>query len=164
MPTTIRPGDPPASPGDALARTRELLAIGRTAEAQASLPPRSSEPTRRDPAVENARAVCLMRGGDPEGALEILRELVLEEDSVIVSGTVPRARVINLATALLLCGNVEGCAFALDDVEDDEPAKAPLVAAIRAWEGGLSRWQRLRRALGSSLPGPRLDFPPGVVP
>lgn len=155
---------PPRSSFDAvLSRVRELLSEGRPDEALTALS--ALRPSAQDaPFVANARAVCHMRAGLFQAAMEELQRLVVDDDSIAIRNGTPPEFLTNFATALLLSGNVEGCVYALSELAPGEASSAPLRAALERWEHGLTFWQRVCRSFGSPPAGPRLDFPPGVVP
>lgn len=116
-----------------------------------------------DPALKNARGVCLLRLGEPDRALQLYRGLVLQPQGILLRSDVPIVWKSNLATSLLLCGNVSGCVSLLNELRDEQhPALDQLRQAISSWQAGLSLWQKLGWKLGlaPACPVP-LNFPPG---
>lgn len=94
---------------------------------------------QRSPAMENARAVCLLRMGNPEQAARILRELVFPVGSMCISLDAPAAHQANYVAAMLLLGNVQAARGVLDDIQDrNHPAVLRLKAALSKWQKGLS--------------------------
>src|SRR5262245_58160211 len=91
----------------------------------------------------NARAVCLLRLGEAQAALELLRGLVL--DGAGLRDTVPTVFKVNYATAQLLSGNLTSCIVTLGQARDEgHPAVQRLRGAIRRWHQGLSFWGKAR--------------------
>jgi hypothetical protein len=113
----------------------------------------------------NAQAVCQLRLGKFEQAMELLRGRVLAASSVCLRGDIPPALAVNFATALLLMGNVDGCVSALHDIKDQQHAGVrQLNAAIADWRRGLTFGQKVRLWFGSAPIRPvELGFPPGVL-
>lgn len=116
-------------------------------------------------AVLNAQAVCQLRLGKHEQAMELLRGRVIASSSVCLRGDVPTPLAVNFATALLLLGNVPGCQSALHEIEDKSHAGVvQLKAAVQQWRGGLSFWEKVRLWFGDTPSKPiHLEFPPGVL-
>ncbi len=116
-------------------------------------------------AVQNARAVCLMRLGRAGEAARILSGLLFRPGTVAARPDAPRKLKLNYATCMLLTGNVAGALAMLDQVEGESPSADRLRAAIRAWRKGRPIWSRLAMGLGIlpyDTPVP-LDFPPGEL-
>ena len=118
-----------------------------------------------DPELANAKAVCLLRLGDAHAAVDILRPLVLQHDSVVVRSGVPQVCLCNFATALLLDRNVNGCRNVLSDIQDKQhPIVRRLEQAIDEWFRSLSIWQRLNWHLGGCPNKPvTLNSAPGLL-
>jgi len=118
----------------------------------------------RSPWIDNATAVCQMRQGNAEIAVQVLRKLVLSQ-GILLRQDVPPVFKINFATALCMADNVSGCLNALAEIDaEDHPAVERLRRAIAKWKRGLTLWQRIRWRAGSAVGGPvRLDFPPGEL-
>lgn len=117
-----------------------------------------------DLALANAKAVCLMRVGRAQAAVHLLRPLVLQAGCVTVRLDVPRHVLLNLATALLLDGNVTGSRSLLAMVAPDDPDRERLENAINTWFRSLSICGRLNWYLGGNpKKPPTLDFPPGLL-
>lgn len=115
--------------------------------------------------VLNAQAVCQLRLGKFEQAMELLRGRVIASSSVCLRGDVPPPLAVNFATALLLMGNVPGCQSALFEIEDQQHSGVQqLQAAVRNWRKGLSFWEKVRLWLGDVPKRPiTLDYAPGVL-
>ena len=118
----------------------------------------------RSPWVSNAMAVCLLRLGDTNRAVEMLKGLVVTS-GVCFRTDVPAVFLTNFATALLMAHNVSGSISALSNVRDEaNPTVQRLRGAIRKWKAGLSVWQKIRWYWGDT-PGDavELGFPPGEI-
>ena len=115
------------------------------------------------PWVVNARAVCLLRLGDAQRAVELLRGVVLGAGGFGLKEDAPAAFKTNYATAQLLAGNLTGCIVTLAQARDEgHPAVRRLRDALRQRRSRLSFWEKVRSFLGSDVGGPvELDFPPG---
>jgi hypothetical protein len=114
--------------------------------------------------LTNARAVCLMRLGEPQRAVDLLRGLVVGT-ALSLRSDVPPYFKTNFATALLLSGNLEGCLSALADVRDEGHEQVrQLRDAIRVWKAGLPFLERMRLLFGGEprLPIP-MPYPPGTI-
>lgn len=113
--------------------------------------------------IQNAIAVCWLRLSRPKQALPVLRSLALA-NGIIVRQDVPSAYVINLATALLLEKNLQGCESMLAELNPDIPAVKQLREAIRSWKQGLSFWEKVRFHFSGEMSKPlTLEFAPGVL-
>ncbi len=112
----------------------------------------------------NAIAVCLLRLGQADRAVELFRNLVLS-GSLFLRPDVPTAWKVNFATALLLSDNLSGCVQLLGDIhEEDHPGVQRLRAAVGSWHNRLSIWQKIQWFLGGQpARGVELDFPPGEL-
>ena len=101
----------------------------------------------RSPWLTNAAAVCLLRLGEPERALSMLRTLVV--NGIYIRTDAPTVFKTNFATALLLSENLDGCRSALAEIKEaDHPAVKKINAAIAQWKSQLRPWQRLNLLLG----------------
>lgn len=112
----------------------------------------------------NAIAVCLLRLGQAEQAVELFRNLVLS-GSLFLRRDVPTAWKVNFATALLMTDNLPGCIQVLRDIqEEDHPGVQRLRKAIRQWEKELSLWEKIQWHLGGQPARcVRLNCPPGEL-
>ena len=112
----------------------------------------------------NAIAVCLLRLGQADRAVELFRNLVLS-GNLFLRPDVPTAWKVNFATALLMSGNLSGCVQLLGDIrEEDHPGVQRLRAALRSWHSRLSVWEKIQWLLGGQPASPvELDFPPGEL-
>lgn len=98
--------------------------------------------------VTNAVGVCLLRLGQVQPAVDVLRGLVLAV-GVHLKPDAPAVFKTNFATALLLADNVSGCLSALADVNDEQnPTVQRLRAAVRGWKEGLTFWQKVQWYMG----------------
>jgi predicted Zn-dependent protease len=115
--------------------------------------------------VQNATAVCWMRLGKPEKASAILLDMVYRKNSVIMRTDSSDVTKLNLATAMLMTGNVEGGSEVLHAVEQNTPMKENLEKAVRAWKKQQPIWSRMAMFLGvySNNKPVSLDFSPGQI-
>ena len=144
-----------------LDRVRSLLSQGQPKAALELIQSGDHGP----PEVRNAHAVCLMRLGNLEGAVKLLRGLVLPNDVMSIDRDIPDKYKLNFATALLLEGNFDGSRNALAALQDPKhPTAARLREAEARWRKSLSLGQKLGLWLGSMPDVPiELGAPPGEV-
>jgi predicted Zn-dependent protease len=118
----------------------------------------------QSPWSTNAVAVCLLRLGRAEQAVELFRHLVLS-GSLFLRPDVPTAWKVNFAIALLMTDNLPGCIQVLRDMrEEDHPSVKRLGNAIRQWEQDLTLWEKIQWHLGGQpARRVRLDCPPGEL-
>lgn len=118
-----------------------------------------------DPALRNARGVCLMRMNEPTLAVRTLREINLISGGVVMRSDIPVSFKINFATALLLSGCVSGCVGVLDEICDDaNPRVQQLRSVIQRWKKELTLGQRLALRFGIDPKHPvTIDFLPGEL-
>lgn len=142
-----------------LDQVRLLLSEGKPKEAMEAI----QQSRQRSAAMENARAVCLMRLGQAEQALRILRDLVYPRGSLAIPDDTPAMYQANYATALLLTGSVAPAAEIVAAIGDrDNPAVKKARAAIRQWKRSIGLAGRLAFLLGvQPNRAVRLEFPPG---
>lgn len=118
------------------------------------------------PEVVNLRAVCLMRMGNAEAALALMRSIALQPGCTWMRSPLPNAFKINFATALLMNGLPNGCADALDEIDDEAlPAVQNLRAVLAEWSKSLPFIQRMQWRLGRVAPTKcqiSLPFLPGA--
>jgi hypothetical protein len=115
--------------------------------------------------IKNATAVCWMRLGKPEKACAILLDMVYKNNSVIMRQDASDVTKLNLATAMLMTGNVDGAMVVLHAVEHNTPMKENLKKAILAWRKQLPIWSRMAISVEiypRNKPV-RFDFPPGQI-
>jgi hypothetical protein len=145
----------------ALRDARQLLASGKPTEALAVMRPFLNG----DPEAKNVQGVALLRLGRVDEALRVFESLVLSKDGVSPRKNVPDLVKTNLATALLLSGDVRECLRILRDLKNAGQYPAVrLQTAIERWWKSVSLWHRLRWCLGGTPRRPvKLDFPPGDV-
>lgn len=144
-------------------KTLALIADGRYREAFESL-----NAAGRSPVRSHMMAVCAMRFGDVDFALNLLRGLCLTSGTTIVRRETSDTLRINFATTLLLKGLPSGTLEILQDVRDrDSPPVRQLKGAIATWEKRLS-WLRWLDWKTSRIEPARtvvpIDFQPGVFP
>ncbi|MCG3180050.1 MAG: hypothetical protein BIFFINMI_02404 [Phycisphaerae bacterium] len=125
---------------------------------------RLSKARGAEPAVENARGVCLMRLGRVDEALELYRRLLYPRGGLqIAPGASPKV-LANFATALMLTGNLSGCVETLDAADAADPAVVRVRQAVATWRKSLGVVRRLLAKLGLAPGRPtRLEFPPGAI-
>jgi WD40 repeat protein len=111
----------------------------------------------------NARGVCLLRLGRVEEAIQQFRKLTLSGIRLIPD--VPLEFKTNLATALLLSCNVQGCHSLLDEIQyEQHPSVQRLRMAIQQWKASLGLRDRLRWFWGCTISRSiTLDFPVGEL-
>lgn len=149
-----------ASVDQVVQQLRQLLEEGRLEKAL--------EVVGRSPVrstwLSNAAAVCQIRLGSPEKAVEILRPLVVQ-GGIHLRSDVPAAFKLNFAAALLATGNLDGFLATLHEVGTDEhPAAGRYREAYRRWKAGFTLWEKVKMSLGGKAARPFvLDFPPGEV-
>jgi hypothetical protein len=104
---------------------------------------------QRSGSLENAKAVCLMRSGNPQKALEILGRLIFREGGVIVTTETPVVYQTNYITGLLMVGNVGSAVEMLGRLEDDQHPAVPLLRqAVMRWRKQLGIAWRVLCHLG----------------
>ncbi len=121
----------------------------------------------REPHMQNAIGVCLMRLGRTEEAVRIFRDLVLGPGGFGLKPEIPLIPKINFATSLLLADRRAGCLDVLAGLgEDMHPSVQRLRAVIKEWERSLSFWQRLNWRFGRIEPNNApvtFESPPGEL-
>lgn len=128
-----------------LERVSAMLDAGKPKEALAAI--RSSRTA--SPWLMNAAAVCEMRQGNAEGAVQILRSLTVGSGGLVIRSDAPTVFKVNFAIALWRNGNLGGCQSTLAEIRDSEhPAVKELRNAIAKWKRSLSFWQRVSLLLG----------------
>ena len=111
--------------------------------------------------LKNNRAVDLLRTGQIEKSLEILRGLLFPGDGVIMRDDVPPAIKANFVTALLLKQNIEAAeSWLRHESRSSHPRFDELKSAIAVWRAGLSWSQKLGIRQKSPI---SLTFTPGEV-
>jgi hypothetical protein len=116
------------------------------------------------PRTANALAVCHLRLGNTVRALRLLRHIAAD-DTGRLRPDVPTVFKTNLATTLLVAGDVTGCLAALDQIGDENhPAVRRLRAAVARWTASLSAWERFVRRFGiRPARVPEIDEPVGEL-
>ncbi|OPZ96688.1 MAG: hypothetical protein BWY71_01856 [Planctomycetes bacterium ADurb.Bin412] len=114
---------------------------------------------------QNARAVCLMRSGEPKKAAEILSGYVYKKNTVVFNANIPLVIKINCVTAMLLEGNVAGALNILNNIEGNHALIQKVRDAVRNWRRREPLWRRISMRLGMfPFERPvRLDFTPGEI-
>lgn len=113
--------------------------------------------------LTNAAAVCQMRLGNAERAVEALRGLVIE-GSIHLRADVPPVYKLNFAAALLAAGNVDGFLTTLAELGDGHPSARRYRDAYRTWRASLTRWERVKAGLFGMETRPfRPEFPLGEL-
>ncbi len=115
--------------------------------------------------IKNATAVCWMRLGKAEKATAILLDMVYKNNSVIMKQDASDVTKLNLVTAMLMTGNIEGALTVLNAVEHNLPMKDNLIRAIAAWKKQLPMWSRMAMSVEiypRNKPV-KLDFAPGQI-
>lgn len=118
----------------------------------------------RTPELRNALGVCLMRLGETEKAVNILRELVFQKYLSIPRGTPPLYQA-NYATALLMKHYNQ---MAIEIIKTLSPSDHPYIAqlhdAVAQWRKNLPLHRKFLSKLGL-YPNTRivLNFPPGQI-
>ena len=114
---------------------------------------------------QNERGVQLMREGNIEEAVRVLRPLVVAPGCIWTRPDVPNLVRRNFATALLLAGQPAGCLELLGEMKDDKHARVvQLRAAVKRWEKTLSLLEWMNWRSGWIAPENRpvaIDFVPG---
>jgi hypothetical protein len=113
--------------------------------------------------LRNAAAVCHLRSGNAQAAVDLLRPLVIDERTFNFRDDTPLVFRTNFAVALFLANNVEGCLSALRRMKDIKHAGLErLREAIARWQAGFSLFQKISWWLGN-IPAhpPVVDYPPG---
>jgi len=121
--------------------------------------------SRHSDEIRNARGVLMMRTGQIEAAVGLLRTLALAPGCTWLKPGAPVYYQTNYATSLLLFGRPQGATSVLADIrEKNHPSVLRLREAIRSWERRLPWWQRLNWKLGVAPDGPvPLEFAPGDI-
>lgn len=136
---------PPSPHATVMNKVRSLLEAGKAEEAFDLLNARGFN----DPDSRNARAVCLLRMGQPDLAVRALREICLTAGGMMLKPEVPTHYATNLAAALFTAGNVAGCVAILNELAREyDPSVMQMRNVVRQWEAQLSFWQRLKWKCG----------------
>jgi hypothetical protein len=148
---------------EGFSRARALLEKGHASDALRLL----NSQRYASPIFDNARAVCLMRLGRPEQALQILKPLVLINGNGGFRSHIPDIYKINLATALAMTGDVAAADEILDQLKNADithPQMTELRVAIDRWQTGLSLWELFQWNLGAHVHHRViLHFVPGLI-
>lgn len=115
--------------------------------------------------AQNAIAVCWMRLGNPQKAVDILMNKVYMTNSVILRSDASDSTRLNLVTALFMTGNVDGALTILNKIEHDTPMKEMLKKAYQEWKKQQPIWSRMAMFMGiypDNKPV-KMDFPVGQM-
>ncbi|MFG0332570.1 MAG: hypothetical protein ACF8TS_04325 [Maioricimonas sp. JB049] len=143
-----------------LQQIRDLLDRQQVKEALAVASGRGTD----SPPFRNARAVCMMRLGDVQQALRILRSLAVT-GGITLRTDAPLEYQINFATALAMSGNAQGAVSILDSINrEEDPRIRRLREAIAAWQKQLTFWKWIQWKGGMAVEQPvSFDFEPGEL-
>lgn len=162
MSNVTQPTNAQSPAGILLSRVAELLDQGKAHEALEAI----GRSRQSAAAVDNARAVCLLRLNRTEEAVKVLRNILFPRGSINIDEDLPLACRLNFATGLLLTGNVVGAKELLATVPRGQhsPVLAKLRGAIDQWKRRLPVAWKLLALLGVYPGKPvELDFPPGEL-
>lgn len=118
----------------------------------------------RCPELSNAYGVCLMRIGENAKALDIYRNLCIDNTGVSLRRDRATLYHVNYATCLLLNRNAAGCESILREINrEQDPNVIKLRSAYRRWRATLSWLERIKLSLFGICPDKtvQLDYPPG---
>jgi hypothetical protein len=151
---------PSATVGEVLEQVKQLLDSGQPKKAIE----RIGRANDASAWLINAVAVCQLRLGNAQVAMETLRGLVVQ-GSIHLRDDAPAAFKLNFAVALLALGNLDGFLSALNEIGDDEhPSARKYREADRHWKANLTLGDRIKMIFGGSPARPfALDFPPGEL-
>ncbi|MBN2064537.1 MAG: CDC27 family protein [Sedimentisphaerales bacterium] len=140
--------------------TRELLEQGKYQEALQYL----KKTGKRNHQLDNIRGVCLIRLGQYEEAISVLKEIVFQGNICIPQDT-PVSYQINFATAMIMANKKSGAISVLTSLNEKTcPQVCQLKRAIKNWAKGLNFWEKLCYLSGSYPQKPiTLDFVPGEL-
>lgn len=139
----------------------DLLAAGRPQDA-VELIRKHGAPSAE---LYNLQGVALMRTGDAVRALQVFRNICINESGFCLKRDLPTAVKANYATALLLSGNATGCRAILRETDETAPYVLRLQAAIDRWRRSVGWWERFAfdwYGVEPEQPIP-LDFEPGII-
>lgn len=150
----------PPEIADAVQQAQKLLQAGDPAKALDLL----SRVKGRSPWLTNAMAVCHLRLGNSQAAVDILRGLVLASGGVVMRADMPTVFKVNFAAALLSIGNQGGCQSVLSEIGPGHPSADRLRACIDRWRNSLTLWEKFSWYMGGQPDRPvSLDFIPGEL-
>lgn len=120
--------------------------------------------TQKSDRLTNAAAVCQIRLGQAEKAVELLRPVVVQGYIHLREG-VPAAFKLTFAAALLGTGNLDGFLATLHEIpRDSHPSVARYEDAYRRWKASRPILDRLKGLLGAAPSRPfAFDFPAGEL-
>lgn len=114
------------------------------------------------PRLANALAVCHLRLGNTARALNLLRHIAT--DDAALHPDVPTVFKTNLATALLVAGDVDGCLRTLDEIGDEDRPSVRRLRAAADRAVPRTAWGRCLRWLGLwPIRPPAIDGPVGEL-
>jgi Flp pilus assembly protein TadD len=137
---------------------RNALNRGDIESAAAQLEEQNSS----DNTLRNLLAVCNLRLGEAQQALDLLRPMIFPDGGFLPKESADPAWIVNFATALILRGDVEAARSTLSRLKDPaHPGAVRLHSAIETWEKSLGARGRFKRMFGG---GSRKAFPPDFLP
>lgn len=114
------------------------------------------------PRTANALAVCHLRLKNTARALNLLRHIAT--DGAGLRPDAPTVFKTNLATALLVAGDVDGCLRTLNEIGDERRPSVRRLRAAVARAVSRTAWGRCLRRLGVRAPrSPVIDGPLGEL-
>jgi hypothetical protein len=154
---STKPADPPKDP---ITRARAMLASGDVKGAADLL---AAAPAC--PGIENARAVCALRLGNPATAIRLLRPAVLPDGARVPAKATPDTWILTYATALAMSGDPGGAARALEWVKGaGHPGLKRVHGALDNWRKSLTVTEAARYRLTGTAPRPvKPNFAPGEL-
>jgi len=141
----LRQLEPNAEPvsGELMSTVRSLLESNRIDEALRLLHDTRCSTSE----LQNARGVCLLRKGNVQESIQVFRSLAIQRDGLFLVPNTPPVFATNLATALILSGNINGALTILDEVNaEDHPLVVRLRTALEEWKKNLSFLDRVQRS------------------
>ncbi len=101
----------------------------------------------RSPMILNATAVCQLRLGNAQKAVDIYRRLLVT-GGIFLRPDAPEVYKVNFAVALLMSDNLPGFYSTLAEVDEKEPAAIKVRAGLKVWKQKLSLWQKVLFSCG----------------
>lgn len=140
-------------------RVRELLDNGRAREALALV----NQHEDASDVWQNVRGACLLRLGDYERAVQVLRPIVFPGNAICVPEGIPALYQANFATAMLALHRTDGAMAIVEHLgHDGHPYVEQIHQAMRRWKESLTILQKVGLALGWYPKKPvQVDFPLG---
>lgn len=114
--------------------------------------------------MENAKAVCLLRLGKIDQAINLLKDIVFQ-GKICVPPETPLLYQINFATAMLVVNNKDFAMLLLakPDIQS-HPQAIKLIDAVNKWRKSLTLLEKFCYHIGIYSRKPvKIDFPAGEV-